>query len=301
MKALMGPERFLLNCGMECSSVGICDGIRTGGDVDLRRGWEGIEPAVTATMQWLWLNTNAFYTDPDGVCVREPLDLELARLWAVLVGITGQMTMASDAMYKLPEQRVELLRRIFPAADVHPMELYPLDDQKRPPVFDLKVNLPGVGAWDVLAVFNWGQAEQSLELSPARLGLGEEAVIVVDAATGAVLHRGCGAWKVQQAAHTVKVLGVFKDEGRPQFLGTSRHVTMGGVDVAAMAWKQTKDGGALRGTSHVVANDPYLVRVHVPEGWQVKTPGVTVKGTVGELAIKPEKTGKVDWRVEFVR
>jgi hypothetical protein len=286
---------------MDRSSVGICEGIRTGGDVDLRKGWEGIEPAITATMQWLWLNTNAFYTDPDGVCVREPLELEVARLWAVLVGITGQMTMASEAMYKLPEQRVELLRRIFPAADVHPMDLYPLDDQKRPPVFDLKVNLPRVGAWDVVAVFNWGQAEQSLELSPAKLGLGNDAVIVVDAAAGVVLHRGKGTWKAQQAGHTVKVLGVFKDEGRPQFLGTSRHVTMGGVDVQAMAWKQTKDGGVLRGASHVVANDPYTVRVHVPEGWRVKAQGVNVEGTVREMVIKRENSGKVEWRVEFVR
>ena len=52
------------------------------------------------------------------------------------MGITGQLLMASDDMPKLSEERVELLRRIFPVADIRPMDLYPLHGKPR--IFDLR-------------------------------------------------------------------------------------------------------------------------------------------------------------------
>ena len=78
--SVMGPERFLLNCGDNYASFGFCQGMRTGGDVSLK--WEEMVNGFGATMKFLYLNTIAFYTDPDVVCVREPLAFERAQLWA---------------------------------------------------------------------------------------------------------------------------------------------------------------------------------------------------------------------------
>ena len=124
----MGPKRFLLNCGGQSSSCGYCEGIRIGGDVGRRIGRACRRPSRPPCSS-LYMNNICFWTDPDVVCVRPPLTLDQARLWATLVGITGQLLMASDDMPKLPEERVELLRRIFPVADIRPMDLYPLPRQ----------------------------------------------------------------------------------------------------------------------------------------------------------------------------
>lgn len=189
IRAVMGPNRFLLNCAKGWASCGLCDGVRIGGDVSL--SWVGMQAAIDATMRRLFLNTIAFYTDPDAVCVREPLAFPLAQLWATLMGITGQVLMASDKMYELPEERVELLRRIYPVADIHPMELYPLEG--RPGIFDLKVQHPTAGAWDVVALFNWHETEtRQVQLTPGRLGLPTGEWLCLDGRTGELLHRGEG-------------------------------------------------------------------------------------------------------------
>ncbi|MBC7289685.1 MAG: alpha-galactosidase, partial [Armatimonadetes bacterium] len=156
IKSVMGPQRFLLNCAGQVDSCGYCEGMRTGGDVG--PSWSGMQPAIQCTMSRLYLNHIAFWTDPDVVCVRpagqdgSSLSYDQARMWATLLGITGQLLMASDRMYDLPEDRVELLRRIYPVADIWPMELYPLPG--RPRVFDLKDTKENHGDWDVEAVLN---------------------------------------------------------------------------------------------------------------------------------------------------
>jgi alpha-galactosidase len=298
MKAIMGPDKFLLNCGAGWASVNLCEGIRIGGDVLL--SWEGMQTGIDGTMVWVWLNTLAFYTDPDIVCVREPLPMEQARLWATLVGLTGQLLMASDKMYELAEERVELLRRIFPVADIHPMELYPLDPGNRPPVFDLKVCRPGVGEWDVVALFNWSQEEaRTVEVSPARLGLTEGRWIGVDLWSGELVHDGEGALTMELPPTSCRVISVWADEGRPQFVGTSRHLTAGAVDVQSAKWEEGK--ARLSGVSNVVGGDPYKVRVYVPDGWRVVGTRVKQRGPIAELTIRRAENAKVRWRVDFAR
>ena len=141
-----------MNCGGEYASCGYCQGIRTGGDVG-GPDWAGMQTAIQATIERLYANHSGFWTDPDVVCVRPPLTLDQARTWATLVGITGQLLMTSDDMPKLGEDRVEILRRIFPVADIRPMELYPLPGKPR--IFDLRLSTPRAGQWDVVALFNW--------------------------------------------------------------------------------------------------------------------------------------------------
>jgi len=76
---------------------------------------------------------------------------------------------------------------------------------------------------------------------------------------------------------------------------------MGAVDVEALAWEESKEGGSLTGISQVVGGDVYHVRFSVPEGWKVKTENVKVKDAVGVLDLTQPKGGKVKWKVEFAK
>ena len=296
LKSVMRKDRFLLNCAHGFSSIGLCEGIRIGGDVGL--DWKGMQPAIDSTLQWLFLNTLAFYTDPDVVCVREPLPLEMARVWATLVGITGQLLMASDKMYELPDERVELLRRIFPVGDIRPMELYPIT--QKPGIFDLKVAKPGVGEWDVVALFNWSDTDaRTFDLSPARLGLKPGAFVCLDAWTGQPVHEGDGSFSVEVPPASCRVVTYWAVSGRPRAVGTSRHLTQGLLDLEDVKWSQ--DRLRLTGVSQVVGGDPYQVRVHVPSGYRVKTKGVEQEGSIAVLPISQPESGEVCWRIDFAR
>jgi hypothetical protein len=251
-------------------------------------------------MRWLFLNTIAFYTDPDAVCVRPVLTPEHARLWATLLGITGQLLMASDKMYALPEERVELLRRIFPVADIRPMELYPLDERQMPTLFDVKVRLPGIADWDVAALFNWDRKDATtFALSPERLGLDFKSWIGVDAWSGELLHAGEGKLELSLPPETCRAVSVWEDLQHPQFVGSSRHLTQGAVDLVALKWDPEKL--RLSGRSLLVGGDPYRVRIHVPAGYRVATPGVEQKGTLAELIVRKEKSGKARWEIAFAK
>lgn len=81
--------------------------------------------AVEATMKYYFLHNIVWYCDPDVMLVRYPLTQDMARAWASLQGLTGQALMASDRMYDLPADRVEILKRVYPAVDIRPLDLFP--------------------------------------------------------------------------------------------------------------------------------------------------------------------------------
>ena len=272
--------------------------MRIGGDV--RADWCGMERAVEVTMQHLFLNNVIWWTDPDVVCVRPPLTIEQARTWATLTGITGQVLMASDDMPKLPADRVELLRRLLPVADIRPMELYPLTD--RHSIFDLKINLPNVGEWDVVAVFNWSREwTKTGAVSPASLGIdpNRDGYIFYDVWKERVLSTGRDEQRIRVPPMSCRVISVRRVVGRPQLVGTSRHLTQGADDLEAVAWNgRTR---TLSGRSRVVGGDPYRIRFTVPRGWAVRDRNVRVSRGIGTITLRTDGNETVDWSVRFDR
>jgi hypothetical protein len=296
IRQAMGKERFLLNCGAGWDSAGLCDGIRIGGDVEAN--FRGLERALECTCRYLHFNNLLWWTDPDVVCVRPPLSLEQARAWATLLGITGQLLMTSDDMPALPAERIELLKRIYPVADIHPLELYPLWNQ--PGTFDLKVNKPGVGEWDVAAVFNWSRSwTKTGPLSAEMLGIPPSAkgYIFYDVWQEQVLGVGLDAVELSVAETSVRVVSIRAVEDHPQVIAASRHLTQGADDLEEVIWDE--ESGVLSGSSLVVAGDPYRLRFTVPEGWKVAAEEVEVKDGIGLLTLNSESNAAVDWQVHF--
>ncbi len=298
MKSVMGRDRFLLNCGSAYDSAGLCEGIRTGGDVG--PNWSGLAPAIQATLGHLYQNTIAFYTDPDVVCVRGDqggsLSLDQARLWSTLYGITGQMTLASDNLPKLPDERVELLRRIMPVADVRPMELYPLSG--RPRLFDVRVAKPGVGEWDVVAAFGWkGTGGDHVTIDPVALGLPAGRYVYYDVWHKQLLGTSDQGLALSLAPTSCRVVAVRPATDQPQLLGTSRHLLQGADDLLAARW----DAGqhAWSGRSELVGGDPYELRFTLPPGWTCTEPGARLDGAMATVTLRATHNLTRAWRVQF--
>ncbi len=294
IKDVMGPRRFLLNCGGGWASPGFCEGIRTGGDVGAN--WSGMQPAILCTMSHLYKNNIVWWTDPDVVCVRPPLTLEQARVWATLLGITGQLLMSSDKMYDLPEERVELLRRIYPVADIRPMDLYPIKGKAR--IFDLRISKPGVGDWDVVALFNWNATQsERISLSCAVLGLPPGRYIYYDVWAKKLVAVGDAPVQLLLAPMSCRVLAVRRQGETPQLVGVSRHLTQGADDLLEARWDAAT--GVWSGTSEVVGGDAYEIRFSLPPGWTAEGEGVAVEGPLAALTLRREKSGPVKWQARF--
>jgi len=297
MKAVMGPKRFLLNCGGQYSSCGYCEGIRTGGDVG-GPDWAGMQTAIQATMGCLYMNNIGFWTDPDVVCVRPPLTLDQARTWATLVGITGQLLMTSDDMPKLGEDRVEILRRIFPVADIRPMELYPLAGKPR--IFDLRVSTPQAGQWDVVALFNWDtRRSESLRLEPKDLGWLPGGYVYYDVWEKKLLGAGKTGLTLGLPPTSCKLVAARRLTDHPQLVGTSRHITQGADDLLEARWDPA--GATWIGRSRVVGGDPYQLRFTLPPGWTCADAGATIEGPLAVLTLRSDQNGTIPWRLSFRR
>ena len=274
IRAAIGPDRYLLGCwGMPIEGVGIMNGSRTGGDVVL--GWDGgFMTALRATMQNYYLHNVAWYTDPDVMLARSPLTLDQARAWATLQGLTGQAVLSSDRLMDLSEERVELMRRVYPAVDIRPLDLFPADRNKR--VWDLKVNHLD-RHYDVVGVFNYDEGKsERINLNWQELGLPDNTPVhVFDFWNKEYL----GAWEkgitVNLSPTSTRVLTLLPSTDKVQLISTSRHLTQGWIDL--IAFNHNDAANSFTGKSNVVKNDPYQLRFVFPRGKNFKVKSATVK------------------------
>ncbi len=308
IRAAIGPQSYLLGCwGLPLEGVGYMNGSRTGGDVV--GGWAGFDTALEPTLNAYYLHNIVWYTDPDVMLLRPPLTLEQARVWATLQGLTGQALMASDRMMDLSEERVELLRRVYPAVDIRPLDLFPTTRHKR--IWDLKVNHLG-RQYDVVGVFNFDEMKSD-QVYVAWKDLG------IDTAGPVHVfdfwhHEYLGAWEagiaVTTAPTSVQVLTLVPATDRIQLVSTSRHITQGWVDLASLTTDRA--GTAFSGRSHVIGRDPYDLQFAYPRGHNFAVASASARSATGPVPVRvtnhqgwatvriePDRTGDVTWQVVF--
>lgn len=308
IREAVGPNRFLLGCwGTPVEAGDYMNGSRTGGDIVL--GWSGFQSALDATMRWYFTHNFFWYADPDVVCVRPPLTLDQARVWATLQGLTGQALLTSDRLPDLSEERVRLLKRIYPAADIRPLDLFPSPRNKK--IWDLKIDHLG-RAYDVVGVFNFDESrKEHIVLNWEDLGLtGGGPVHVFDFWNNEYV----GAWEsgisVELAPTSCRVLTLVPASDRIQLVSTNRHMTQGWIDLASLS--ASPDGTTFTGRSRLVKNDPYELHFAFPRGKYFavakasarngsKALPVRVSNHQGWATVRIDSpaTAEADWKVVF--
>jgi len=308
IRETIGPDRYLLGCwGTPFEGVGYMNGSRTGGDVV--GGWSGFLGALRATMRGYFSHNIFWYADPDVLLVRPPLTLDQARVWASLQGLTGQALLSSDRLMDLSEDRVEILRRVFPAVDIRPLDLFPSARNTR--IWDLK------GAhldrhYDVIGVFNFGEDRpEQIVLNWEDLGLpGNRPIHVFDFWNGEYV----GAWEVGMAVTlnptSCKVFALLPMSDRIQLVSTNRHITQGWVDLVRL--ESEPDGLSFSGVSRIIKNDPYQLHFVFPRGTNFAVNSARARSSSGSLSsshdnhqgwatvtIDSETTTEVDWEIVF--
>ncbi|WLT30957.1 NPCBM/NEW2 domain-containing protein [Geothrix sp. PMB-07] len=306
IRAGLGPNRYLLGCwGLPVEGMGLMNGSRTGGDVVL--GWEGFLTALAPTLQSYYQHNIAWYTDPDVMLLRAPLTLDQARVWASLQGLTGQALFSSDRLPDLSQERVNILRKVFPATDIRPLDLFPATRNKR--IWDLKVQHLGRG-YDVVGAFNFRQDRpDQLYLGWKDLGLAaDRPVHVFDFWNQEYL----GAWDVGMALDlaptSCRVLSLVPSDGQIQLVSTNRHLTQGWVDLQEL--RRTASG--FSGKSKLIENDPYELHFAFPRGQNFEISQASAHSASGALPIQitqhqgwatlritSKQTQEIRWKVAF--
>lgn len=304
IRSAIGEHKYLLGCwGTPIEGIGIMNGSRTGGDVLL--GWDGFLGAVNATMKRYYLHNIVWYNDPDVMLLRSPLTIDQARAWATLQGLTGQALMASDRMMDLSAERTEILKRVYPAVDIRPLDLFPSKNRKK--VWDLKIKHLD-RSYDVVSIFNFNTDQMSYNyLKWSDVGLPDTIPVhVFDFWNKEYL----GAWKKGMSFEinptSCRVLTLLPDNGKIQLISTNRHISQGWVDLESIYFDEKKS--VYSGTSKVVADDPYELRFVFPRGTNFEVKNVTVEKLPVKISnhqgwatvqFTSPKSADVTWRVSF--
>jgi hypothetical protein len=302
IREAIGPRRYLLGCWVvPLEGIGLMNGSRTGADV--LPNWEGFKFATRATMQYYFLHNVAWYTDPDVFIVRAPMPFEQARAWATLQGLTGQAALMSDRVVDLSPERVELIKRVYPAVDIRPLDLFPSDRNKR--VWDLKINHLG-RQYDVVGLFNFDESKPVVSYVGWKdLGLPDDRLVhVFDFWNKEYL----GAWEkgisLELLPASTRVLSLVPATDQIQLVSTSRHITQGWLDLISHELR----GNRYTGKSRLIKNDPYHLRFAFPRGKHFAIKRATAGGLPvrivnhqgwAEIEITSPKTTEVSWEVVF--
>ncbi len=307
IREAIGPERYLLGCwGIPTEGIGIMNGSRTGGDVVL--GWSGFDVALMPTMSYYYQHNIVWYTDPDVMMLRQPLTLQQAQVWATLQGLTGQALMTSDRLTDLSDERIELLKKVYPAVDIRPVDLFPANRRKT--LWDLKINHLS-RQYDVVGLFNFGEKElQQHVLKFSDIGIEHDGPChVFDFWNDEYL----GAWEKGLAFEipptSCRVITIMPDNGEIKLISTNRHITQGWIDLEDIDY----DNGnkTYSGLSNVIKDDPYQLHFAYPRGEYYKISNVQLKGAAGlkseitnhqgwsTLTIYSPRTTEIRWTVSF--
>ena len=310
-------------------SYGLVDICRISEDAD--QGYEDGAPAIVGkefsglltesvmgSANRFFYNGRVFWNDGDGFHIykyKAP-DGKLftygqAKVDANFHAIAGSTLFVSEAFDTIyPPDRIELLKRIGPPTmDVS----YPVDLFIRKPaqVWNMPVER-AFGNWNIVAVFNYtakgGKGAFSTKLDAAKdLRLDPEKEYVVYEFWSKKL---IGTFKGTFVTRPVNpydcdIYSIVEKQDHPVLISTSRHIRQMAFDIKHMNYDTKQQ--TLSGVSRQVSNDPYQLRIYLPDGFSAKkvelsgglTSTMKTDGNLLMVDFTPSTGEDVTWKVIF--
>ncbi|MBI3504203.1 MAG: alpha-galactosidase [Proteobacteria bacterium] len=324
VRGMVGRDHYLLACwGVRPELIGLVDGVRLGDD-----GF-----GYGSFAQYNSFNNVVWRNDPDHIELRQP-DRYRA---TTITSLTGSALMITDPPEVYRTDKVDAAKRAAPVLFTRPGQLYDVDPSRSSLLYEAGRQVSGAGPrpFDadqrlVVPLYQLDVArpfEQWTVL--ARTGGDDPAIPFSDlglpAATDFVAFefwtkRSLGVVRDTlrappvDPAYQVQAICLRRRADHPQLLSTNRHVTCGGFDLANVSWFGRSAPGAagggeraLRGTSDVVAGDPYVLYVTEPDGYRlssVSADGAEVLGNalvdgVRVVRLLSRTSRRIEWTVRY--
>ncbi|MDP8255562.1 MAG: alpha-galactosidase [Candidatus Alcyoniella australis] len=357
----LGEDVFLLNVAILGPNFGLIDSMRM--TLDTMPAWEGesedpygplaitenqgLKPQYREAARRYYFNGRVWVNHPDLIFFRShsepripPLTLDEARTFATAVALQGGLVKIGDRLVDLSGEAVDSLRRIIPPTGVggRPLDLF---TREFPEVWALEV-ADFDEPYFVLGLLNWGlnrdltqvdypmivDRDRLLGADFAQAGLDpQQTYLAFEFWTQSFMGEQQGELWITVPAHSPRAVALRPKLGRPQLLGTNRHV-LGGVGVIdSLEWDadQLTLSGAQQG-SIGTAHAPFAhqISIYIPQGYssaaaQVEAPTGyaidnqqwNVAGRVGTLNFEVVQVDKapgngepdwfptIQWQIEF--
>jgi hypothetical protein len=303
----------MLGCwGVRPELVGIIDGCRLGGD--------GFSLAGMA--QYNSFNNIVWRNDPDHI----ELSAREAYRSCMVTSMTGSLFMLTDKPERYTTEWVEPARRSIPVPFTLPGQLYDVDPSRSmnlnrvgsemsgsgERVFDASRSTPvELFLLEVNRSFeNWvllgrvGEHASAIRFSELGLDPAKE-YLVFEFWTKTYLGSFSEEFSPGPINQTFgcQLFCIRERASHPQLLATSRHITCGSYEMAAVSWMPR----LLSGTSTVIATEPYVLYLLEPVGSEfiiAECDGARIvetskHGLVREVVLKADRAKTVTWNIRY--
>ncbi|WP_391574249.1 hypothetical protein [Cohnella sp.] len=326
----IGEQAYFLACwGVLTEAVGLVDACRIAGDSN--PSWTAVCKQIVESARWFHTQRILYLNDPDYVCART--EEAWGRSLLSLVSLSGGLLMLSDNPELYDEGRVYTIQRCLPSlstatGETGPLDVsYPLDltlpsaetgigaaagdeqaerayallgltaDSREPhptaSLWGFHFDTPA-GRWCVAGRFAVVPLQET-ELALEALALAPD-----------VAYHAFDFWKQRYMGKVARaismeelplghcqIIGLRRDAGRPQLVGSSRHVSMDAISVREECWETEKwrlKVAGVRGTT-----ESYWLAV--PDGFRYEG-GSAVGGTITGIQAMEDGILKADIRFD---
>jgi len=274
MRAAVGPNRHLLDCGPAPETVGLLDSMRIEQDLP-HLTWEQYAKHASsnapAAAKRYYFHKRTWINDADHVGLAL-LTIPQAQAAASVIALSGGTMISGDRLYELEPTRLEILKKVLPSFGeaARPLDLF---EKPFPEILALKIN-KDFGEWWLVGYFNWdedAQAARNCEFS--RLGLSpQKHYLVYEFWTQRLLADAVGKIKLILEPSSVNLIAIHEKRDVPQVLGTDRHFTQGGLELENVRWDASQR--TLSGTGLGAPGLSWTLAIYVPEdlSWDESRP-----------------------------
>ncbi|MFH0965119.1 MAG: hypothetical protein V2A58_14060 [Planctomycetota bacterium] len=242
------------------------DSISTQEAIDNR--WKHVQACARNMGAAYFYNNRFWINDPDPIMVGltdRPETLEEARVRVMIAANSGGFPTVGEAISHMAPGRLELLKKALP---VYGQAARTIDvmDREVATVYHLHVNHPS-GNWEILTIFNWDDESQKRTVDLDDIGLvggyhgfefwGQDYIGQMSRQlTYTIPARSCRVFRLTPIA------------GRPQVVGTDRHVTVGLKELPELYWHAAQN--RLSGIARRPQPESGTITVFVPDGWNIE-------------------------------
>jgi len=311
MREAMGPDRHLLDCGPAPMAVGLIDSMR----IQLDRpsppctvwehysGW--YNSVIPAVAKRYYFHGNTWINDADHLRMRD-LTIPQAQAAATILALSGGTMISGDRLYDLDAEQLAILRKVLPAGgeSARPVDLF---EKAQAETFVLPIVRP-FDRWWLVGCFNGAADPVTRKLEFGRLGLdADRTFLAYEFWSSELLGEARGGIDVTLAPTSCKLLAIHERQGVPQIVGTDRHFTQGGIELAEVRW----DAGTntLTGTALGKPGMTWRLFAYLPPGytWKEEEHSATNLSDVAcdrsllRARVSFHDTQRVDWSLRFQR
>jgi hypothetical protein len=304
----IGEDRVFLACQGHTTGPEVlyADASRIGADIvepNQPVKWHGVLNQGRCFISQAFTHNIVMVADPDTLLVHN-LPLEEARVSATIIALPGQLTFFGDKLAGLSGEKMKLLQQTLPPADVLPVSLYPCFNMM--PVWNLSVNNPLLGNYNVVALFNWEDEAKSISFTTAELGIDSDAEYALfEFWTQKSLGIMKGNFTMDIPAHSVRLVAMHKKKAIPQWLSSDRHIAQTAKELKDYGWNNSSR--ILEGKIQLIGTFSLTMRLHMPEDYtfsNAECNGAECSvnhetNNILAVTFKSEKTGDYPFRIKF--